>query len=357
MATKKTTTNVPATTAEDKALARFADMMLAKIESIQNDWKKPWFSDSVDFGIMPQNIDGRLYNGMNAFMLLMLCEDKQYKTPIFVTFDRLAALNYKDKKRAKADDDKALPFVNILKGESAFPVFLYMFTVKCIETGQKISYTEYKEMDADERKGYNVFPSLRVYHVFNIDQTNLKEARPELYDSFVSKADKKGEAPATVTDEAGRFTFPKVDDMISTNGWVCPIHPTRGDSAYYSVTKDEVVIPLPEQFVNGEAFYSNLFHEMAHSTGANKPGRFNRFEGKDNKFGSHDYGREELVAEMTAALVCHTYGFDNGIKDESAAYLKSWCKSIRESPQFIKTVLMDVRKASSLITERIDTIV
>lgn len=123
-------------------------------------------------------------------------------------------------------------------------------------------------------------------------------------------------------------------------------------NAYYSISKKSICIPLKEQFKDGESFYGNTLHEMAHSTGA--ADQLNRL--KPASFGSADYATEELVAELTAALCCQYYGFDKHIKDDSAAYIKSWLKSLKENPSFIKTVLLDVKRASAMITNCIDKI-
>ena len=73
-------------------------------------------------------------------------------------------------------------------------------------------------------------------------------------------------------------------------------------------------------------------------------------------FRSDEYAREELVAELGSALVCQKYGMTKNLKEDSAAYLKSWLGSLKESPSFIKTTLMDVKKATSILTQRIDEV-
>ena len=77
---------------------------------------------------------------------------------------------------------------------------------------------------------------------------------------------------------------------------------------------------------------------------------------KPATFGSAEYAREELVAELTAALTAQRYGMTKHLKGDSAAYLKSWLDSLKESPQFIKTTLLDVKKATSMLTQHIDKI-
>ena len=342
--------NTDGKTSEDRALDLFADMMIERIKSLssKDGWKKPWFTEgSLSW---PKNLSGREYNGMNALMLMMHCEKNGYKLPIFCTFDRVAGLNFtKDKQgkrqQAKGSGGEALPQVSILKGEKSFPVFITTFTVVDKETKERVKYDDYRLMSEEQRQKYNVYPKLQVYNVFNVSQTNLQEARPELYKKLEESC--RQSKPMEMGED---FSFPPVDKMIKEDGWICPIKPIYGDSAYYSISKNEIVVPEKKQFKDGESFYSNLFHEMTHSTGAE--GQLNRI--KPTSFGSEEYAREELVAELTAALTAQRYGMTKHLKGDSAAYLKSWLDSLKESPQFIKTTLMDVKKASSMLTQHID---
>jgi antirestriction protein ArdC len=93
---------------------------------------------------------------------------------------------------------------------------------------------------------------------------------------------------------------------------------------------------------------------MVHSTGSDA--YFDRFNNQEGKTGNKrmDYAREELVAELGAAVTAHRYGFDKHIKDDSAAYLKSWLGALKEDPSFLKTTLDDVKKATGLITGKIE---
>lgn len=327
--------------AEDKALDLFADMMIERIQSLsgKDGWKKPWFTEGTLQ--WPKNLNGREYNGMNAFMLLLHCEKEGYKIPRFCTFDRIQLFNKASKK-----DEEQKPRVSVLKGEHSFPVMLTTFTVVNKETKEHIKWEDYKLLSQEEREKYNVYPKLQTYHVFNVAQTNLKEVRPE----FWEKLEQEYSMPKVEKDE--QFAFEPVDRMIADNRWICPIKPLFGDSAYFSISKNEIVMPEKRQFKDGESFYSNLFHEMGHSTGAE--GQLDRI--KPATFGSAEYAREELVAELTAALTAQRYGMTKHLKGDSAAYLKSWLDSLKESPQFIKTTLLDVKKATSMLTQHIDKI-
>ena len=326
-------------TAEQKALDLFSEMMITKIESLssKDGWKKPWFTEGALQ--WPKNLNGREYNGMNAFLLLLHCEKEGYKIPRFCTFDRIQQFN-----KPGSRDKDAKPRVSVLKGEHSFPVMLTTFTVVDKETKERIKWEDYKLLSQEQREKYNVYPKLQTYHVFNVAQTNLKEVRPELWE----KLEQEYSMPKVDRSEA----FEPVDRMITDNRWICPIKPMYGDSAYYSISKNEIVVPEKGQFKDGESFYSNLFHEMGHSTGAEN--QLDRL--KPTTFGSAEYAREELVAELTAALTAQRYGMSKHLKDDTAAYLKAWLDSLKESPQYIKTVLLDVKKASSMLTQRIDQI-
>ena len=326
-------------TAEQKALDLFSEMMISKIESLRSKdgWKKPWFTEGTLQ--WPKNLNGREYNGMNAFLLLLHCEKEGYKIPRFCTFDRIQQFN-----KPGSRDKEAKPRVSVLKGEHSFPVMLTTFTVVDKETKERIKWEDYKLLSQEQREKYNVYPKLQTYYVFNVAQTNLKEVRPESWEKL------EQEYSMPKVDRSGAFE--PVDRMIADNRWICPIKLMYGDSAYYSISKNEIVVPEKGQFKDGESFYSNLYHEMGHSTGAEN--QLDRL--KPTTFGSAEYAREELVAELTAALTAQRYGMSKHLKDDTAAYLKAWLDSLKESPQFIKTVLLDVKKASSMLTQRIDQI-
>ncbi len=331
-----------APSSEDKALELFTEMMIEKIESLNKDWTKPWFTK----GTMqwPKNLAGREYNGMNALLLMMHCEKNGYEIPRFCTFDCLQRMNREQENKKKGEE---LARVSVLKGEKSFPVMLTTFTVVDKETKEKIKYDDYKKLSDQEKENYNVYPKLQVFRVFNVAQTNLQEVRPKLWDKLVQ------ENMPPERNNKDNYAFEPVDRMIKDNLWICPIKPKYQDNAYFSISKNEIVVPEKEQFKNSEAFYGTLFHEMTHSTGAEN--QLNRFKPAQG-FGSPEYAREELVAELGSALVSQRYGMTKNIKEDSGAYLKSWLEHLKESPQFLKTTLFDVKRATSMITQKIDKI-
>lgn len=333
--------------AEDKAMNAFAEMMIEKIESVSSDWSKPWFTkNSLQW---PQNLDGHHYNGMNAIFLIIQKEKHGWNSNRYATFEKISSLNYdKDRKPLLDKEGNKLPFLSVNKGEKSTPVIFTSFTVVHKETNEKIKYEEYKRLSEEERSNYNVYPKRQVYNVFNIDQTNMKESRPEMYAKFQQEFEEKQQEL-----EGEQTELPAVDIMVKEDLYVCPIRPTEQDAAYYSPSQDMIVVPLKEQFRNGESYYGTLFHEMSHATGAEN--RLNRLKPLDH-FGSPSYAREELVAELSAALLATKYGMEKNLKEDSASYLKNWLGSLKQDPSFIKTTLFDVKNASNYISSRIDAI-
>ena len=103
--------------------------------------------------------------------------------------------------------------VGVNKGEKSFPVFITTFSVVDKETKEKIKYDDYKQMSEEERTKYNVYPKLQVYNVFNVAQTNLQEARPDLY----KKLETANSQSRPKQQDGNDFTFPAIDKIIKDN--------------------------------------------------------------------------------------------------------------------------------------------
>lgn len=323
----------------DAALQRFAEMLIKRMEEMQKDWHKGWIGGGSMFGL-PQNISGRTYEGSNAFLLFLHTAENGYKAPVYMTYGQL----YKEG-------------AYVLKGEKAVPVFKWGFSIKD-KDGKKVTEEEFDNMTDDEKKECKRRPFLKIYPEFNIDQTNMSEVNKEKYDAVVSQF-RKTDVP-TITD--GMYVNKAIDRMMEKQEWVCKIQYDKEEKgAYYSPAKDIVVLPTKAQFrihpddpeecfKDGQEYYGTALHEMAHSTG--HPSRLDRL--KPAAFGSPEYAKEELVAELTSAMVGNTLGFDRRISDNNVAYLQNWTSALRKEPKFIVTVMADVNKASRIIIENID---
>ena len=331
---------------EDKTFDLYAEMLISKIENTKkSNWKKPWFTDRDV--LWPKSLYGKSYNGMNALMLSLLCEKKGYRIPVFATYERIFSLNFVnnskgDREPAVDKEGNKLPYACVNKKEHSFPVFLTQVNIVKKEgrSRVKLSWSDYVKLSQEEKKDYEVYFNRRVYNVFNIDQTNIKETRPELYQKLLEE-----NTPKKLERDDKTFVFEPLDVMIDRDLWICPINLKYGDAAYYSISKNEIVMPEKGQFKDGESFYSNLLHEMGHSTGAEN--QLDRL--KPSTFGSAEYAREELVAELGAAILSLRYGFGKYIKEDSIPYVQSWLDSLHKDSDFIRTVLKDVKYSTNLI--------
>lgn len=130
---------------------------------------------------------------------------------------------------------------------------------------------------------------------------------------------------------AGYASGPKVDHV--------------GSRACYLPILDVVRMPARESFETVPTYYSTLFHELGHSTG-----HASRLDRKlKNAFGSDDYGREELVAEMTAAFLGDRAGIGSDCVALSASYLDSWIRTIRTDRRAVVVAAGAAQKAANLI--------
>lgn len=372
MAYKKTNASSSASSSyPDAVIQQFADMMIKRMEDMkESNWKKGWMDGRGDAGFPRNALTGRQYNGINPFMLMYNTIEHEYTTSMYLTAHQLFSMNesLKDPSTGKIALENLDKVMKINKGEKAFPVYYMIHKYKDMQ-GKEYSDQEYNDLSEEQRKDIKAYFYPKVHHLFNIDQTNMKEVNPSLYNSFVDKYTKRPSLP----DSDGMYFNEDIDSLLAHSkpsvwksgkdnlSWYCPIDQTADISfPHYNLSKDFIKVPLKNQyktsdskegvFADGQEFYATLLHEMAHSTGPK--GRLNR--DLNGSFGDKKYAKEELVAELSAALISSTMGFDKRINDNNAKYVSSWLKVLKEEPSFIKTVLSDVGKASDMIIEKID---
>ena len=244
------------------------------------------------------------------------------------------------------------------KGEKSIPIFKWGLSIYNRENGKKATLKEYDSLPKEERdEKYKVIPYLKIFKKWNIDQTNLEEVNKEKYDVLLSKFETK-----EIKDDKGMYSNAAIDQMLASQSWVCRVeYNQQNPSALYNKSKDLIIVPRKDQFKisdtpeeiykDGDEYYSSLIHEMAHSTGHES--RLNRLN-PDGKFGGSEYAKEELVAELTAAMVGSALGFDSRIRDNNTAYIKSWMSALKKEPKFLLSVMSDVNKASAMVIEHID---
>lgn len=326
----------------DNALQKFSDMLIARMEQMkESKWKKGWTDGrTAQFGL-PQNLVGRPYTGSNAFLCQIHTTMEHYRMPVYLTIKQIR-------------DAGAM----IKKGEHSIPIFKWDLRIKDTD-GKKLSESDYRNMTKEEQAECTVRPYLKVYNEWNIDQTNLEEVNKEKYDTILKRF--KSEP---IKDEVGMYKNEAFDNLLKEQSWVCPIEYEKfNESAFYSPKRDQIVVPSKKQFnisntpedvfKDGMEFYGTTIHEMAHSTGhESRLGRDGIV--KIDQFGSDQYAKEELVAELTSALIGNAMGFDSRIRENNIAYLQNWIGSLKKDPKFLKSVMSDVNKSSKMVLEHID---
>ena len=254
-------------------------------------WKKPWNAP----GNYPKNlISKKPYKGVNVLMLAC----SPYTSPWWLTFKQV---------QEKGG--------HVIKGNKATPVIFWKWLDK---------------QDAEEGETTaGKIPLLKYYNVFNLDQTEgITAPEPE--------APPKQFEPVTRAEE------------VIANMPLKPDIRHGGDRACYSPSLDYIRMPNQDTFDSIEEYYNTCFHELSHATGhANRLGRKSLQE--PTYFGSHEYSKEELVAEMGAAFLCGICGIAQQTIANSAAYIASWLKALKDD----KTLLIQAAAAAQKSTDYI----
>jgi len=175
--------------------------------------------------------------------------------------------------------------------------------------------------------------SRKNYTVFNVEQCeNIPASKiPALDDICLEDKNPIAEAERLIADMPNA---PRIEH--------------GGNRACYAPALDIVRMPEFEQFVTAEGYYEVMFHEIGHSTG--HPSRLNRPEIVNVKpFGSEDYSKEELVAEMTAAYLCGVTGIEKATIENSAAYIQGWLRKLKDDRTLVVLAAAAAQKAADYI--------
>lgn len=249
-------------------------------------WQKPWKS-----GFAMNYITRKPYRGINLFLL--------EKPGEYLTFNQIKSLGGYIKKGAKAN-----------------MVVFFKVVNKAVEGAETLE---------SNSKKYFI---LRYYKVFHLDDVEGIESKLEKFDNDPIEAAENvingyKDCPVIINDNPGKAFYRPSDDIIN----VPPI------SAY----------PVREEY------YSTLFHECVHSTGHKS--RLDRFsnENKEAAFGGEEYSKEELVAEMGAAMLCGVCRIENLTIKNSANYIGSWLKRLKEDNRFLVYAAAQAQKAVDYI--------
>lgn len=267
------------------------DRIIAELEKGIIPWERPW--TGVREGAYSR-ATGRPYSLLNQ---MLLGRPGEY-------------LTYKQAQQAGGQ---------VRKGEKGFIVVFWKMDSKAD-----------KDSDTGELK-IKQFPILKYYYVFHVDQCDGIE--PKFKEPVFTPLDPIEEAERVLTDYSTRCGVPIIHE--------------KGNRAFYRPSTDEIHLPLMEQFTKIAEYYSVAFHESVHSTGHAK--RLNRLD-QNSRFGNEVYSKEELVAEMGAAILLNELGIetDSSFRN-NAAYIQNWLHALKDDPKMIVSAAGKAEKAVKLI--------
>jgi antirestriction protein ArdC len=267
------------------------EKIIKQLESGVAPWRKPWTCRT------PANlITQKEYRGLNVFTLA----SQGFPSRFWLTYNQASKLGGK-----------------IRKGEKAFPVIFW-------NVGE-----EQETVKSDGTKDTSRPFLLRYYSVFNFAQTEGIDI------------------PASLLQET------RTNDAIATCEQIIANMPNppafeQSDNAWYSASNDVVGMPARGLFHSSEEYYATEFHELAHSTGHAKRLRRDNFDNPVS-FGSDSYSKEELIAEMTAAMLCGLAGIEQKTLENSAAYLNTWIARLKSDSRLLVSAASQAQKAADFI--------
>jgi len=297
--TRKSTCRKPRKDAYEEITAK----VLAALNEGTVMWHKPWHTTGDSF---PVNIDSnRRYRGINVFLLDFTAMQMGYGSPRWGTYRQIAARGGQVRKGEKGTE---VVFWKILK----------------------------KEQEIDGEKQEVKIPMLRFYTVFNEDQADW---------------DPENDRRRPVAERVERDPVEAAEEILAEYLATGPDVRHGGDRAFYRPGGDFIMLPHIGDFDSVEAYHSTKFHEVTHSTGHTKRlAREGIADGTFGAFGDPVYSKEELVAEMGAAMLCGIAGIDQAATiPETAAYLAHWRDALQGDNKLIVQAAAQAQKAVDLV--------
>lgn len=285
-----------------KICAMVSERIIESLDKGVIPWRKPWVGG---LHLATSYVNQKPYSFLNQCLL----EDPGE----YITYKQAEAAGGHVKKGAKSHK---VVFWSMLKYD---------------EDGKLL-----KGAKESEEKVDRLIPYLKYWNVFHIN--DCEGIEPHKKEELPGGAEENRDAEQVITDYQTREKLTMKRDKISAR-------------ACYNLFTDTITIPLMEQFEETAEYYSTIFHELVHSTGAKN--RLNRFADNfsaQTSFGSKTYSKEELVAEMGAAFLVSYFGLEtDGSFQNSTAYIKNWRDRIAEDNSLIITAAGRAEKAFNYI--------
>ena len=284
-------------TASVSPAGRITAAIIEKLEQGTKPWVKPWRGLPLS---RPLRSCGTPYRGMNTFWLWMVADACGYASPYWMTYRQCQKLGGQ-----------------VRKGEKSTIAIFYKSYTKEVETAEGGQDTESRRV-------------LKAYSVFNADQC---DSLPEFYHPkpLVAALEPEGR------EERLDAFFAEIDADLRHHG----------AQAYYEPLRDRITMPPAELFEAYDHYYATLAHELSHWTGHSS--RLDR--DLKNRFGSDAYAAEELIAELSSAILGAELGLPVTHLDHHASYIASWLKILKSDERAILTAAAKAEEAATLLLD------
>lgn len=270
-----------------------ADQVIKAMETSGTDWVKSWTTPA---GQLPTSMStSKQYRGINLLILGMTRAANGYGSHHWATYKQWASMG-----------------AQVQKGQKSATIILY----KPIKIEDKATGED------------KMIPLLRTFSVFNADQVDGYDA-PAIVDEIDHT---KLAQPDTLADQ-----------LAARAG--CDVRFSDPDRAFYSPGHDFVNMPRATQFGTVTDYAATLLHELTHWTGHKS--RLDRQFALTN--GSKDYAKEELVAELGAAMMCGSLGITPAPREDHAKYLAGWMRRLKDEPKVIFSAAAKANQAAEWI--------
>lgn len=276
--------------------AEVTAQIVAALEAGTPPWRRPWDENKTGGPMVPHNATtGVRYRGMNTIMLGMSPLAFASGDPRWATYKQAADRRWQ-----------------VRKGSCGTPGFFY----KRIEV---------EDRDGRSEDGRKVLPLLRAFTLFHASQ--IDGIPPYLPQSL----------------EQAPWREPEAAEIIARNSWA--VIRTGGDRAFYSPGTDHIQLPPAFAFRSPAAYASVKLHEMSHWSGA--PNRLNR--NLSGRFGSQNYAREELRAELAQVMLCAEMAIEDCDFTNGAGYIADWLKSLRDDKREVFRAATDAQRIADYL--------
>lgn len=302
------------------------DKILSLMEKDGLIWRQPWNEGTFSGkeGHAHNYVTKHYYRGTNYYLNYLLLNE--YDSPYFFTFDQVTKAGGKVK-----------------SGEKGNPIIYFKILYQRLtKPGGLVPETEARDENGKLKPGYQKFPALFYYMVFNHNQTTGVKVKP--FAAAKKKLTEKEKIESAEQIVKGMPNPPTIKTRV-------------GEGAFYRRSEDLLVMPPIDQFLQEQFYYSTLFHEMIHSTGHQD--RVYREREQSRRFGDKKYAFEELIAELGASFLCGESGILYFTLNNSAAYIKSWSSKLKAEmkadPKFFIRAAAEAEKGAEYILGNFDS--